>query len=378
MTTIDTVPATDGVPTDDAERIAALEATVASLVERLQGSPESRALPTEPEDEPAGSRRHLLKLAAGAAAGGAALAVARTSGKASAGDTDPILAGRRTTSGDTGTSTTILDYENTTGPIVTTALGFQNGNILTVRDRPSGLFIAGSENASAYPAAIAGYGFSAVPHGVFGVSSNGGGFGVVGDARSDGGAGVLARGRRANVELAPDGDSPATRTDAHVVGELVADTNGDLWYCAVAGTPGTWRKVAGEASAGTFHAATPFRVYDSRQEGSAGIAGSSDVTLSVKDARDVESYAVVTPDAVPSGAKAVSANVVAIRAVGQGFATVNPGGDTSVGAAALNWADGQTIGNAGIFKISGTRELTVLVRGITNINLTVDITGYWL
>ena len=87
---------------------------------------------------------------------------------------------------------------------------------------------------------------------------------------------------------------------------------------------------------------------------------------------------MTVPDAVPNGATAISANVVAIGTTGGGFATINPGGDTSVGAAALNWGDGATVGNAGIFRISAARQLSVLVRGITNIDLTIDVTGYWL
>jgi hypothetical protein len=366
-------------PTSDAEtRIAQLEATVERLARQLE-SHDAAAREAEPVDVdvPHGSRRNLFKLAAGAAAGGTALALAKTGGPVAAADTDAITAGEQTNSGDSGTKTTVLAYQNTSPPAYSFLTFDYNANIFTVRDNSEGFVIVGADNSSGYPAAVGGYANSTVANGLYGYTKNSG-FGVVGYGGGSGSAGILARGARANLEFYNDGDAPSARTDIHTRGEMVCDDNGNLWYCIESGTPGSWRKIAGADTAGGFHPATPFRVYDSREEGSGGIAGSSDVTLSVKDGRDPESYAVTIPDAVPEGATAISANIVAINAVGNGFATVNPGGDTSVGAAALNWKEGQTIGNAGIFKINDTRDLTVLVRGITNIDFTVDITGYWL
>ena len=382
MTTIDT--SAGGVAHDDPrERIAELEAKVELLTQRLAALAEpAPSAGIEPAvhhpPEVSGSRRNLFKLAAGAAAGGTALALATTSGRVAAGDTDPIAAGETTTQGNTERSSTVLAYENSEPPQVPNfLLGGDplDANIMTVRDTPDGIVVFQS-SSSTYPAALGGYGYDKVPNGLYGYSSNGG-FGLVGYGSGTGAAGVLARGARANIEMYADGDAPAARSDAHVVGELLTDANGDLWYCVANGSPGTWQKIGGADTAGAFHAVTPFRVYDSREVGSGGLAGSTDVTVSAKDARDVESYAVTTTDAVPVGATAISANVVAINAVGNGFATVNPGGDTSVGAAALNWKDGQTIGNAGIFRVSSSRELSVLIRGATNIDLTIDVTGYW-
>jgi hypothetical protein len=379
MTTIDTTIAHD----DSSDRIAELEAKIELLTQRLTAlaDPAPAAgveLAAHHPPEASGSRRSLFKLAAGAAAGGTALALATTSGRVAAADGDPLRAGQSTTQGDGGRTSTVLSYTNSEAPQVPNFLiggDPLDANIMTVRDTPGGIIIFQSSSSS-YPAALGGYGYDKVPNGVYGYSSNDG-FGVVGWGSGGAGAGVLARGTRANIEMYADGDAPAARTDAHVVGELLTDANGDLWYCVVAGSPGRWQKIGGADTAGSFHAVTPFRVYDSREVGSDGLAGSTDITVSVKDARDVETYAVTTADAVPDGATAISANVVAINAVGNGFATVNPGGDTSVGAAALNWKAGQTIGNAGIFQVSSSRELSVLIRGATNIDLTIDVTGYW-
>lgn len=371
MTIIDRPDPTNS-PSPEA-RIAELEATVARLAARLE---QSETTPAEPASElPAGSRRNLFKLAAGAAAGGTALALSKA-GPVAAADGDPINAGETVETSAASRATTVLKYANTETPQVT-SLGLQVGaNMMTVRDEP-GIGILYNASSSSYPAALGGYSYTTNANGLYGYTAQDG-FGVVGLGAGAGAAGLLARGSRANLELYPAGDAPADRIDAHVIGEMVADSTGELWYCTAAGSPGTWRKVAGSDTAGAFHPVTPFRVFDSREEGPDGLAGSSDQTVSVKDARDVETYAITQADAVPDGATAISANVVAIGTVGEGYATLNPGGDGSVGAAALNWTEGQTIGNAGIFKINAARELEVLVRGITNINMTIDVTGYWL
>ncbi len=62
------------------------------------------------------------------------------------------------------------------------------------------------------------------------------------------------------VTLAGGTASGAPSTGAHVKGELVADDTGALWYCTVAGTPGTWVQIV---AAGTllnvvkYHPASP-------------------------------------------------------------------------------------------------------------------------
>ena len=66
-----------------------------------------------------------------------------------------------------------------------------------------------------------------------------------------GGIGALMQGGRANAQLTPFGTAAPARGDAHTVGELINDVAGDLWYCTVSGTPGTWRKVGGPARPGS-------------------------------------------------------------------------------------------------------------------------------
>jgi hypothetical protein len=380
------------------QQVAQLETTVAMLLERLDAveSPASeltesatsatsssvRPAPQSPDSSDStpveGSRRNLLKLAAGAAAGGTALALAKTSGPVAAADDSALTVGTFNVQGDAGTRSTSLIYENAAAP--SSFLGPRN--IMTVRDtNPIPL---GFDDNTAYPAAVGGWANRVLDHGVYGRTSRPDGYGVVAHGTTVGlggpaTTGLLARGTRSNIELDNRGDAPAARTDVHNRGEIIADESGALWYCVAAGSPGTWTKLADTSTAGAFHPVTPFRVYDSRRiPGEPLSTATFDETISVKDARDPETYAVTTADATPAGATAVSANVAVINTSGNGFLSVNPGGDSTIGASAVNWFAGARLGNAGIFSLNDNRELQIIAGGNSTFELLVDITGYWL
>lgn len=175
---------------------------------------------------------------------------------------------------------------------------------------------------------------------------------------------------------------PPTRTNQHLAGEIETDSNGDVWYCAADGTPGTWRKLAGPATAGAFHPVTPFRVYDSRAAAPAPgtITGGANRSLSVADARNIDTGAVVTANAVPAGATAIACNLTIVNTVGGGFLTVNPGGTTAVTAASINWStNGQVLNNGIIAAINPTtRQVTVVAGGGGTCDFVLDVTGYYL
>jgi hypothetical protein len=177
---------------------------------------------------------------------------------------------------------------------------------------------------------------------------------------------------------------PPTRTDAHQRGEIDTDASGDLWYCVAAGTPGTWRKLSGATTAGTFHAITPTRVYDSRRaEPAPGIlAAGASRTIAVKDGRDIDTGAVDTTklNIVPAGATAIACNITAVNTVGaSGFLTVNPGGVTTISAASVNWSGTQVVNNGIVAAINpATLQVTVVCGGTgASCNFVLDVTGYW-
>jgi len=223
-----------------------------------------------------------------------------------------------------------------------------------------------------------------------GVSGSGGDTGI--GVRGIGGdyAFAATKSNKANLFLQPNNDTgtpspktqPATRADAHVVGEL-ENVGGDLWWCVAAGTPGTWRKLAGPTSAGAFHALTPGRVYDSRTAQPTGNVGRlSDTqtrTVSVSDRRNLATGAVDLANYVPLGATAVTANVTVVDTTASGFLAINPGGNTTVGAAAINWSGTGLILNNGVnLTLNAAREVTVICGGGGSTQFVIDVTGFFL
>ena len=243
------------------------------------------------------------------------------------------------------------------------------------------------------------YGYSNQPNGqgVYGQGVDGAG--VVGfSSNADGvsgsttvGAGVAGSGdvggrfvgaTSALYLVAPQGhQSPIDSGVDGETGYLDIDENGNFWVCVTGGTPGTWRKLSGPDSAGSFHAIVPTRVCDTRRAlpSPGPISTGQNRLISVKDARDVNTGAVAVSDAIPVGATAVAANITVTRTVSSGYLVVNPGGNTAVTASTINWfAGGQTLANGVILTLNSTRELTVVCAGIGSTDFVVDITGYYL
>lgn len=199
---------------------------------------------------------------------------------------------------------------------------------------------------------------------------------------SDAGDGIVGAGSRYDLYAAGTGLANLTAVASDIgpastgaAGSLARNSDGTLWFCY---ETDKWRKVAGGETGGAFHPVTPFRVYDSRKEADGKFSGGSNRTISVADSKDVDTYAVVTADAVPAGATAVVGNVVAIGTSDTGFMSINPGGTTAITAATVNWAAGQNIGNAGTFTLNSSRELEAVFGPGNGAHLTIDITGYYL
>jgi len=131
----------------------------------------------------------------------------------------------------------------------------------------------------------------------------------------------------------------------------------------------------------SFFTVTPGRVHDSRpaQGGPGPLVSGNNITISVADRINPVGGAVVQPNFVPAGARAVSLNVTAVNPVGNGFFVVNPGGNSTVGASSLNWTTGENVANGIVCALNGSRQLTIVAGGSgTSANVVVDITGYYL
>ena len=372
---------------DSEQRIQELEARVAEL------SREVRVLRSEPAAGPgsgpaevspialagARSRRNVLKLA-GAAAAGSALAVAARGGTVAAADTDPVRAGQRVSTTSGSSNPTVLEYTNASGPMVSSGGTDVTANIFLARDAPT--TNGNPDRATQFPAAVAGYAFSAVPNGLYGYTEQPG-YGAIGFGSRSGSVGVLASGVKAALELRPSaGGPPAAGADAHSAGELVMDAEHNLWLCVAAGSPGAWRKLSGPAGAGSFHALAPTRAYDSRvaQPAPGALSNGGTRTLSVSRRRSVATGAEEGP-LVPARATAISCNVTVVNTLAGGFLTLNPGGTTTVSGATVNWsASGQILNNGVIVQLNGALEVTAVVGGTaaTRTDFVVDVTGYFL
>jgi len=190
-----------------------------------------------------------------------------------------------------------------------------------------------------------------------------------------------------NLAISPGKQQPGVRTgETHFAGGLDVDGQGNLWFCtttSVSGAPGKWRKVAGPAVAGGFHAINPIRVYDSRRTAYTPNGLRPRLTsfvVPVQDARDTNTGAVVTADVVPVGATAVSFNVTAVGTTGANFLAVTPGDATANNASTLNWwAAGQSIANSSISTLDALRQVKVFMgSGAGSAHVIIDIQGYWL
>lgn len=206
------------------------------------------------------------------------------------------------------------------------------------------------------------------------------GYGVLGLVQGTIGQALVGAGGAAQLYLSPYAAAGAPVADLHFDGEIVANSGG-FFACVTQGTPGVWRKLAGEATAGAFHAITPTRVYDSRAAAPTPgpLATGSNRLVSVADGRN-SAGAVTVPNLVPAGATAVMANVTVTGTIGGfGYLAINPGGNTVEGASTINWfGEGQTLANGVGLTLNGNREVTVICNGGGATHFLIDIAGYYL
>ncbi len=312
-----------------------------------------------------GSRRQMLKLAGAAAAGAVASTAVLGAQPAAAANGDPMLHGSINTTENQASAVTRLQ---------TTATGGGAGY----------LFQTGTAFApanSAFPCALAGWSTTeGFPNGVYGYTgTTAPGYGLVGQGSGPGSSGARLGGVHANLVLAPSGAAAPARSGARSTGEIVMDGAGSLWVCVSGGTPGSWRKLAGPATAGAFHPISPVRVYDSRLPDPAPgtLANGESRVVSVKDGRNEGTGAVDAADAVPDGAIAVAGNLTIVETSGAGFLSVMPGDAATRVGSTINWsANGQIVANGFVSRVDGSRQVKVFAGGGTT-HFVIDITGYY-
>ena len=417
---------------NDQQQIEALQQRIAALEARLAPEPP----PPVPTEELRSSRRGLLKLAGAAVAGAAASGIAAA--PAAATDGEAVTLGQWKTA---TTNRTRADYtgglsggqaflfqagssqDGNAGFVSaalagwTTVAGMPNG-IYGYSSLPDGKGIYGRADGTGATAgvhglasAIDGAGVLAENSGAYGTAlrasaPGAGGTGVWAEATAANGIaiwadgaqlgvsasgrtglagvgssyGVWAKGYQAAVKMEPNGTAPHLGGSDHYTGELTTDATGALWFCSAGGNPGTWQKIGGPGTGGSFHPITPSRVHDSRKPTANPIASTSGPRL-VNVANKINSTGhIELADIVPAGATAIAYNLTIVNTVGtNGYLAVNPGGTNTVSASAINWsASGLSLANGSVVTISTNRQVTVICGGSsTSTNFIIDVVGYY-
>lgn len=203
--------------------------------------------------------------------------------------------------------------------------------------------------------------------------------GVVGSATATGAVGAVFGGPDdgSDARLNPGGPAPVTRlTHKHQAGDLVHDGNGDLWVCvasgASVGVPGTWRKLAGPDSAGSFHPLpVPVRVFDSR----AGFAPANVAKGAFTNQTKVLN-AANNGSGVAAGATAVLVNFAVTNTNTGGFGALWANGFAYPGTASINWGlANTTISNSVVTAVDGARNFQCRIVGTADV--IVDVVGYY-
>lgn len=258
----------------------------------------------------------------------------------------------------------------------------------------------GIDNPVTAPTIISGAGFSSSGgKGIFHVTDDN----SVTDSTAAGSAlSVLSTGNKTTIGLAAKGSSTGAKLDGPVplklsdVSEASATLpttgykgqfrvhDGNLYFCVahtgLFGQNAKWRRIAGPTAAGSFHAISPVRVYDSRQSWATPngvLAPNTNVTVSVATAYGNDGTA--TANVVPAGATAVAYNATVSGATGGNYLAITPGDATTFTASALNFSAGVDVANASVVKLDSSRQIKVFCgdqSGSTHV--LIDIVGYYL
>lgn len=330
------------------------------------------AEPATPDGELADtSRRSLIRQLVGVAAGVTVAAVALDSGEASA-QTGAMQYGLANNAGIDSTS------------LLASVAG---GRTLSTTNFGANGFAYGGEATTVY----GGYGSS------YGMNMTAGDTGIIVFGQQQGvhaqaqyGAGLRAestewigatfQGGKADLFLAGSQAAPIARTDAHIAGEITRDSDTNMWACVGNGLPGTWRKLAGPATAGSLHVLEPTRVYDSRWATGGGgvLATGLNRGIDVSAGRNLSTGVVEMPGLVPPKATALQYTITITGTSGSGFVAVTSIGAVGFKASSINWSEnGQTMANSTLGKLTSP-ELRLWAGGNGSTHVIIDVLGYYL
>ena len=201
------------------------------------------------------------------------------------------------------------------------------------------------------------------------------GTGLLGQSAA--GIGAVLAGLRSNLHLVqrPGRVAPSADATAHEVGEVLVDGTGATWLCTVTGTPGTWRKIGGPATAGAFHVLpAPARIVDTRPGGvPTSVLPKTPLAAGSTRVYDLK----VNGSGVPAGATAALITVLLVNAAnGNGNMTLWANGVARPTANTMVWGAGAGRWTAtAVSAVDSQARVQVNVSAKTD--LVLDVVGYY-
>lgn len=201
-----------------------------------------------------------------------------------------------------------------------------------------------------------------------------------------GGYGLKAAGGMAPLFLVgynvTDNVTGAPTSGTHQPGELFVDKAGNLFYCATGGTPGTWRRVSGNNTAGAFVPLNASeRFIDTRFPLQVGPAPATPGRLA---ANTEKTYKITGRDGVsgdpslqiPIGATAIVISIGVVNPDAGGFLQAWKAGAIAPTTTVLSWPSSGLFRTGATLALPDTGQITVKSSVGTDFNL--DVTGYYI
>ena len=169
---------------------------------------------------------------------------------------------------------------------------------------------------------------------------------------------------------------PPTTSTTYSTGDVAFDAFHDLWICVFGGTPGTWRRLGGESTAGALALLeTPVRVNDSRpgevplNSTKGPITGNTTRVIDMKN----------NSSGVPAGATAVLCTLTVVNtSANGGFLALFRNGAATPATSTINWtAANQVVGTTTVTAVDATAQAKIFCPPNSSTNYFVDVIGFY-